>query len=218
MTANARWRFNLSASTVLALVTIAAACGGPRNVIPPGTTEPDKYLFERGTAELMKENWLPAREYFLHDQRRLIRALEVYRVTGQPISHLQLQFEEGRPASERRVFVLQWPRAELHRRINERVARMFAAGLVEEVQGLLAKYGALGRTASQAVGYREAIEHLNGKMDLEETIRRVQARTRQFARRQETWFRSLSECRFAPMQEGFDPQVIARRIVEQAEA
>jgi tRNA dimethylallyltransferase len=147
-----------------------------------------------------------------HDKRRIIRALEVYRVTGQPISHLQLQFEEGRPASARRVFVLQWPRGELHRRIDQRVAAMFAAGLVDEVQGLLAKYGDLGRTASQAVGYREVMDFLNGKTDLEETIRKVQARSRQFARRQETWFRSLSECRFVPMSEGFDPTEVAQRI------
>jgi tRNA dimethylallyltransferase len=151
-----------------------------------------------------------------HDKRRIVRALEVYRVTGQPISHLQLQFEEGRPAAERRVFVLQWPREVLHRRIDERVERMFAAGLVEEVRRLREQHGALGRTASQAVGYREVIEHLEGKIDLEETIRRMAARTRQFARRQETWFRSLSECRFVKMEEGFDPRDVARGIVESA--
>jgi tRNA dimethylallyltransferase len=151
-----------------------------------------------------------------HDKRRIVRALEVYRVTGQPISHLQLQFEEGRPASERRVFVLQWPRNILHRRIDARVSGMFAADLVDEVKQLLGQHEALGRTASQAVGYREVIDYLEGKMDLDETIRRVAARTRQFARRQETWFRSLSECRFVPMQEGFDPGQVARAVAESA--
>jgi tRNA dimethylallyltransferase len=153
-----------------------------------------------------------------HDQRRIIRALEVYRLTGQPISHLQLQFEEGRPADQCRVFVLQWPRGELHRRIDERVGGMFAAGLVDEVRRLLARYGALGRTASQAVGYREVIDHLEGKADLPETIRKVQARTRQFARRQETWFRSLSECRFVPMDTAVAPNVIAEQINQRAES
>ncbi len=147
-----------------------------------------------------------------HDKRRIIRALEVYRQTGEPISHLQLQFDEGETASRRRVFVLQWPRPELHRRIDERVSAMFAAGVVDEVRGLLAKYGSLGRTAAQAVGYREVIDHLENHVDLNETIRRVQARTRQFARRQETWFRSLSECRFIPMQTGFDPRQVAEQI------
>jgi tRNA dimethylallyltransferase len=153
-----------------------------------------------------------------NDKRRIVRALEVYRVTGQPISHLQLQFEEGRSAKERRVFVLQWPRQVLHRRIDERVQRMFAAGLVAEVNRLREQYGALGRTASQAVGYREVIDHLEGKMDLDDTIRRVAARTRQFARRQETWFRSLSESRFVAMEEGFDPKGIAGLIAASAPA
>jgi tRNA dimethylallyltransferase len=147
-----------------------------------------------------------------HDQRRIIRALEVYRVTGQPISHLQLQFEEGRPAKERRVFVLQWPRATLHRRIDDRVAKMFEAGLVAEVKQLLADFGALGRTASQAVGYREVIEQLDGKTNLAEAMRRVQARTRQFARRQETWFRSLSECEIIPLSDENHCQATAQFI------
>ena len=66
---------------------------------------------------------------------------------------------------------------------------------MEEVRGLLGQFGTLGRTASQAVGYREAIAYLRGEMSLQETHRRVKVRTHQFARRQETWFRSLSECR-----------------------
>jgi tRNA dimethylallyltransferase len=152
-----------------------------------------------------------------NDKRRIIRALEVYRVTGQPISHLQLQFDEGRPAEACRVFVLQWPRNELHHRIDERVSGMFSAGLVAEVRGLLAKYGALGRTASQAVGYREVIDHVEGRADLPEVIRKVQARTRQFARRQETWFRSLSECRFVAMKDGTAPGAVAERIVQTIE-
>jgi tRNA dimethylallyltransferase len=169
-----------------------------------------------GVAELHKRleqvDPVAASKLHPHDKRRIVRALEVYRVTGQPISHLQLQFDEGRPAAQRRVFVLQWPRDVLHRRIEARVNGMFAAGLVDEVKRLLKHYGGLGRTASQAVGYREVIEHLDGKTDLDETVRRVGARTRQFARRQETWFRSLSECRFTPMEEEFDPQETARGI------
>lgn len=163
-------------------------------------------------ARLQQVDPVSAARLHPHDKRRIIRALEVYRLTGQPISHFQLQFDEGYPAETRRVFVLQWPRHELHRRIEERVSSMFAAGLVDEVRGLLAKYGNLGRTASQAVGYHEAIQHLRGEFDEAETIRRVQARTRQFARRQETWFRSLSECRFVPLEADLDARAVAQRI------
>src|SRR5436190_13031148 len=98
-----------------------------------------------------------------NDKRRIIRGLEVYRQTGQRLSHLQMQFDEARPATAVRVFVLAWPREELHRRIDARVEQMFAAGLVEEVRGLVARYGALSRTAVQAVGYREVLDYLQSR-------------------------------------------------------
>jgi tRNA dimethylallyltransferase len=156
---------------------------------------------------------LAAAKLHPRDKRRIIRALEVFRITGQPISHQQLHFDEGRSAELCRVFVLGWDRAELHRRIEQRVEWMFAHGLVEEVEGLLARHGQLGRTASQAVGYREVIAHLAGQHDRATAIEAVKARTRQFARRQETWFRKMSECRRLAMDEGVF-EVLASRIVE----
>lgn len=157
---------------------------------------------------------LAAAKLHPNDKRRIIRALEVYRQTGQPLSHRQIQFDEGRPAEQCKVFVLQWPRDELHRRIEQRVDQMFADGLVDEVRGLLAKYGTLSRTASQAVGYREVLEHLQAGVPLSETIEKVKARTRQFARRQETWFRGLSECTFVPLTESDSPQKVADQVAE----
>jgi tRNA dimethylallyltransferase len=150
------------------------------------------------------------------DTRRLIRVLEVHKLTGQPLSHLQSQFDEGRPASECRVFVLDWPRPALHKRIESRVDAMFAHGFVAEVEGLLARFGRLGRTASQAVGYREVVEHLQNGVRLEETIGHVKTRTRRFARRQATWFRSLSECRRVACDADATPARLARQIVEAA--
>jgi tRNA dimethylallyltransferase len=110
------------------------------------------------------------------------------------------------------VFVLNWPAEDLARRIDDRVERMFAAGFVDEVRELSRRYGELSRTASQALGYREVIEHLAGQRDLPATIELVKLRTRQFAKRQRTWFRSLSECRSVPMTEGFSAIEIARQI------
>jgi tRNA dimethylallyltransferase len=147
------------------------------------------------------------------DARRIIRALEVYKITGQPISHLQEQFEVSRPADQCRVFVLQWPRDQLHGRTNTRVQQMFDAGLIDEVRGLLERYGQLSRTASQAVGYRQVLSHLAGEMDLPTTIERVRTRTRQFAKRQLTWFRSLSECRDVPMSDELSPAAVAEQII-----
>lgn len=149
-----------------------------------------------------------------HDTRRLIRALEVYEKTGRPISQLQRQFDVGRDADDCRVFVLSWPRQMLHERIERRVEQMFAAGLVDEVRGLLARPQPLSRTARQAVGYREVIEHLRGNRPLPETIELIKLRTRQLAKRQGTWFRSLSECRSVPVPETMDAAEVAERIVK----
>lgn len=150
-----------------------------------------------------------------NDERRIIRALEVHQATGTPISALQQQFEVGRPAEECRVFVLEWPRRELYDRIDRRVDEMFSAGLVDETQRLLDSGITLSRTARQAVGYREVLELLAGNLDLAATIELVKLRTRQFAKRQLTWFRSLSECRSVPVAEPFEPGLLARRIFQQ---
>jgi len=175
----------------------------------------------------------PAAAERLHpnDLKRIIRALEVHEKTGRPISELQRQFDTGRPGDACRVFVLDRPRAELNERINRRVDAMFAAGLVEEVRGLLEGRGGslgrkgtvpfslrenwdspLGRTARQAVGYREVIEHLRGERGLAETVELVKRHTRQMAKRQMTWFRSLSECRFVAVEGNVGPAAVAEQI------
>ncbi len=148
-----------------------------------------------------------------NDVRRVVRALEVHQATGRPISSFQQQFDRGRPALQCRVFVLDWPRDKLDERMARRVDEMFAAGLVEEVRGLTAA-GNLSRTAAQAVGYREVLEHLRGQRDLAATIALVKLRTRQFVKRQMTWFRSLSECRWVPMSGPFNPAQVAQNIAQ----
>ena len=148
------------------------------------------------------------------DERRVIRALEVWESMGRSITDLQLQFDKARAAAECRVYVLDRPREELIERIDSRVDRMFAAGLVEETCGLLDRGRSLSRTSSQAVGYREVVEHLNGARNLQDTIGLAKIRTRQFAKRQMTWFRSLSECRMVPISGSMNPAEIASRIVD----
>jgi tRNA dimethylallyltransferase len=147
-----------------------------------------------------------------HDKRRIIRALEVHRITGSPISRRQTHFDELPPHTACRVVTLSWPRSELHRRIEIRVDEMFREGLVDEVRGLLEQYSQLSRTAAQAVGYREVIEYLQTAGDLSTTIARVKTRTRQFARRQETWFRSLAECQRCEHAAGTSSSEMVRRI------
>lgn len=148
-----------------------------------------------------------------NDTRRIVRALEVYRATGEPISHQQMEFEDGRPAEECQVFVLQRERPEQHERINARVETMIADGLIAETQSLVGDGKQLGRTASQAVGYREVLSHLAGEIDLAEAKELIKTRTRRFAKGQGTWFRGLSECRFVELSGEVDAGEIAERIV-----
>lgn len=146
-------------------------------------------------ARLVEVDAVTAARLHPQDVRRVIRALEIFELTGIPSS---AQMSEGPlPESERprRVFWLSPPRGWLHERINRRVDLMFQAGLVEEVRRLMSQPGGLGRTASQALGYKEVIEHLEGRRTLEACIDRVKTRTRQFAKRQETWFRNITEAR-----------------------
>jgi len=146
------------------------------------------------------------------DTRRVIRALEVWIKTSRPISDWQRQFERPRAADQCRAIVLEWPRAQLCERIDARVDAMFAAGLIAEIRALLAAGQRFGRTAGQALGYRETLEHLAGERDLAGTIALVKTRTRQFAKRQATWFRSLGELQRLPVDEPFDPAEVAERV------
>jgi tRNA dimethylallyltransferase len=187
--------------------------------------------------ELKKVDPAAAARLHPNDERRLIRALEVHRLTGTPISELQRQFDIGRPADECKVFVLDWPREKLHERIDRRVEEMFVQGLVEEVRALVGQVSNLSngmrpdenqtnlfkrqvgnlsylsKTAGQGVGYREVVEHIGGLHSLEETIELVKIHTRQLAKRQSTWFRSLSECRFVVMDERYRPGDVASEIL-----
>ncbi|MDC0935697.1 tRNA (adenosine(37)-N6)-dimethylallyltransferase MiaA [Pirellulales bacterium] len=152
-----------------------------------------------------------------NDTRRLIRAVEVYRATGEPISHQQLQFDDQRPADACRVFVLRRPREEQHNRINSRVDDMIARGLVDEVERIASGPHGFGRTASQAVGYREVLAHAAGKYDHETMVEKIKTRTRRFAKRQGTWFRSLSEARFVDIETNDDAGSISDRIASLGE-
>ena len=131
-----------------------------------------------------------------NDLKRIIRALEVERGTGRPLSAAFAPAPH--PVFERQFLVLDLPRPILHDRIDRRVERMFAGGLVEETRAALAAPGGIGPTASQAAGYAEAIDLVEGRIDRAEAIRRTQQRTRQLAKRQLTWLRSFKHAIWIP--------------------
>ena len=113
---------------------------------------------------------------------------------------------------------LELPRARLHDRINRRVLRFFELGLVEEVRGLRAADRPMCAVAAEGIGYREVIAMFEGRASLNETIERVQARSRQFAKRQVTWFRGLEEVRTVPIGVEEDADTIAHRIAAMIDA
>jgi tRNA dimethylallyltransferase len=147
-----------------------------------------------------------------NDRRRIVRALEVFRLTGTPLSTLQR--EHDRAAEGVTVLMLDPPRPTLHHRIDRRVVAMIEEGLVAEVAGLVAGPRPLSATARQAVGYAEVIEHLEGRADLATAVSLAQARTRQFAKRQMTWFRGLSEITPVPVAPDEDAARVADRMIK----
>lgn len=125
-----------------------------------------------------------------NNPRRVIRAVEVIRLTGKPFSaqRADWQLALSNLQFEIRFFGLARAPADLHERIDARVDAMFRNGLVEETERLLKLGLASNKTAMQAIGYRQVVEYLRGQRSLPETIQLVKIRTRQFAKRQMTWF------------------------------
>lgn len=134
-----------------------------------------------------------------NDLKRVIRALEVYRLTGTPISQLQRQFGRRRGDFRFRLAGLRWERQTLRERIDRRVDAMLAAGLLDEVKRHCVRAHApgmgmgLGKTASQALGYRELARHLAGEVALPAAVSAIKQNTWHFARRQMQWFRRFAD-------------------------
>lgn len=135
----------------------------------------------------------PASAARLHenDRKRVVRALEVWRQTGRPLSQWQTQWR-GAGARPLRLVALRLPAGLLAERIAQRTRQLFAAGWEQEVRELLAR-GGLGPTAAQALGYAEVLRLVRGELGREQAIEAVSAATRRFARKQRTWLRGFAE-------------------------
>ena len=127
------------------------------------------------------------------DTKRIIRALEVYELTGRPIS--ALQSVDGRPQLAYNVatFVVCCPRAVLYRRIEQRVEQMLAAGWLEEIRCLAEAGYHRGLPSMQAIGYRHLLAYLQGNADWSTTVELIKRDSRRFAKRQLTWFRHQTD-------------------------
>jgi len=167
---------------------------------------------EKLHAELAAVDPEAARRIQKRDLRRIERALEVYHLTGRPISGEQRQFGRPRPGFDFRLAGIARDRMVLYARFDARVEAMMAAGLREEVGALRARHGDLSREAMQALGYREFTRHLTGEITLEAAVYLAKRNTRHFARRQISGFRRIPGIAWFAPQPGETAGELSRRI------
>jgi tRNA dimethylallyltransferase len=169
---------------------------------PPADEALRVELDELSTDELQRQlaevDPVSAGRLHLNDRKRLTRAIEVHRLTGQALSGLQQQWEDGpdRYASVR--FGLRWDRPDLNRRINTRTKLMLEQGWLQEVEELLEKYEDLSPTAGEATGYKLLSRVARGTMKLNDAVEQIKIGTRQLAKRQMTWFRRFEQTTWLP--------------------
>ena len=146
--------------------------------------------------ELQKVDSAAAERIHPNDAKRIIRALEVYRLTGKGISDFQQQWTAAQTQDHQHnwtIIGLRRERAEENKRINARGKKMIEAGLVDEVKSLLAEDKPLSQQARCAIGYAEIIDYLSGKTNLEEAVELIKKNSRRLAKSQRTWFKTFRE-------------------------
>jgi len=149
-----------------------------------------------------------------NDLRRIVRALEVWELTGTPISELQGQWGSRTAAYRPLVVAIRRDSGDLARRIAERVGRMLDAGLIDEVRALAGRREGFAQGPRQALGYAEALEFLDGRLSEEELAPAIIAHTRQFARRQMTWLKRFDGIEWLDAAPDADTDTLADRVID----
>jgi tRNA dimethylallyltransferase len=144
------------------------------------------------------------------NHRRVVRALEVYELTGRPISSFQSQWDN--PRQDVVILGLERDRTNLRERIGQRVDQMFDEGLVEEARQLLAQDIEKNATVMQAIGYKEIFSYLREEISLEAARGLIKTNTRRFAKRQMTWFKKDKRIRWFLCEENEKASAIAKRL------
>lgn len=148
-----------------------------------------------------------------HDIKRIIRALEVYEISGKPISSMQEQYTHKGDFIPL-FFGLHWPRKLLYQRIEERVDKMMKAGFVSEVEKILDMGYNPELNSLDSLGYKEIISYLRGKLGYSKMVEEIKKNTRRFAKRQLTWFRKEGRTQWIDMHTADDEQEVADEIVK----
>lgn len=126
-----------------------------------------------------------------NDAKRIVRALEVYQLTGKTISSFQKQWQQRQMKHDWTIIGLRREKADASSRINRRVKKMISAGLIDEVKSLLDEEKPMSKQARCAIGYAEIIEHLSGQTSLEDAIESIKINSRRLAKGQRTWFKTF---------------------------
>ena len=142
--------------------------------------------------ELLHIDPVAAERISPNDTRRIVRAHEVYQISGKPISSFQTQFDAMKPCHPWTILGLRRSKKHESQRINARVKKMIGAGLVAEVESLLQEDSPMSQQASAAIGYAEIMEHLQGQKALEEAIEQIKINTRRLAKAQRTWYKTFT--------------------------
>tara|TARA_B100001250_G_scaffold414567_1_gene453955 strand:- start:7420 stop:8328 length:909 start_codon:yes stop_codon:yes gene_type:complete len=153
-----------------------------------------------------------AKHIDLKNPRRVLRAIEVIRLTGRPYSDQRIGWENLDSAPQN-LFCINREVDILNQRIHKRVDEMFDNGLVEETQILIKQGLRDNRNACQALGYRQVLDLLDGKLSLENVIDRVKTKTRQFAKRQRSWFRNQMKCEVLEWPDGENVNSCCERLL-----
>lgn len=148
--------------------------------------------------ELMKLDPVAGGRIHPHDRQRTLRALEVYRLTGVPLSRWQEPHRFRAELYPALKIFLYREREILYRRIDARVLAMMEAGFLEEVKGLFRMGYGPELNPMQSLGYRQLVQHVTGELDLQEAVERIRMETRRYAKRQHTWFRGDSAFQWLP--------------------
>lgn len=171
-------------------------------------------------AELARVDPAAAVRIHRNDARRIERALEVFQLTGAPITDLQRQWDGAgirRPQWDWRLLALRREKESASRRINERVRRMLAAGLVAEARRLWSDPRGLSVPARQAVGYAELFEHFSGRLTLDEATERIKINSRHLAKHQRTWLRRFAALRWIDVTDGDTVETALPRVLHALE-
>jgi tRNA dimethylallyltransferase len=165
-------------------------------------------------AELAAVDPVAAERIHRNDLKRIERALEVYTITGRPISALQREWAEPRQRRPDWRWILLGPRREKARasqRINDRVRRMVQGGLVDEARRLWADPRGISEPARQAVGYQELFEHFAGNCPLDYAIEQIKIHSRHLAKHQRTWIRKRTDVHWIEVEKGENNYSVCKR-------